>query len=212
MLSNSFVMELLEKKGQSYAEFLFLLPSILLLCLGLFQLALLINAHQSVKLAAYKACRSLIVNINKISFAEAELMMKRSTFLSLINISPPLSFLDFSLSSFKSHNNLGTMKDLSLFYATKGYMPQSILKRYVYATKYTKVFIEEPINSGIIKRGTPVKVRVDYLYHLNVPFAGRVIHSFAKDPQYSLFFKSPIIGKKLNLIKISKSVTMQSEN
>lgn len=208
-------------KGQTVAEFLLISSIFFPLALGSFQLAMLINAHQAVKLAAYRSARSLIVNINSSKLNETLKEMKSSAIKSLINVSP---FLKNLKDIPKLTSNLSVPDAFSNFISS-GMGALELFMRYSYANRYTKVSIESPRDVSKIERGSKVKVRVDFMFNLGVPLAGRIFYKlikyknlFSNSLVNSMFDDIPIpedlnpLGSSLRQIKISKSVTMQAEN
>ncbi len=195
-------------KGQNIIEFAVIIPALLVLLLCSVQLVFLINAHVAVKFAAYNAARSLIVNINRLNSEDITEKMKKSAALSLIEVSPSFSLLDFpkDRSAGKTLRTLTALSGLSLLSkASSLKTPQ----RYLYADKFTKVSLESPDNYAIIKRGTPVKIKVEYSFNLNIPIAKDIFYGFIKDDSKRLL---PMLSGSSKTIQIKKTVIMQSEN
>jgi len=164
--------------GGSLAEFLIIGPIFLVIILCVIQLGLIINAHQTVKLAAYRSVRSLIVNLNESTFNDALAKAKDSAALNLINISPQASHFDFAKSAF-SDSDIALITKLSAVYAIVGLRPEEILKvleRYQFAKNNSVLSIESPKETNDIKRGDEIKVRLDFNFPLSVPVAGRIFY------------------------------------
>jgi hypothetical protein len=205
-------------RAQTLAEFLFAIPPLLLLGLGLIQLGLYINAHQAVKLAAFKAARSFIVNNNLIETSKALEKATNAAAMSLVTISPKSSLLGAlgaTISSIKSAE-AKKLQSLYLFkYKADLNKVATASEKYSYSKKHTKIAIIDPPILSNIKRGSKVTLKVDYDFNLSVPLAGNIFYKIlnwgtADSPVGNLV--SDYIPEGLKTTKICKSVTMQSEN
>ena len=203
-----------KNKAQAFVEFLITLPIILLLSLGGIQLAYLIKAHQIVKLAAFRAARSLIVNINDLSTEQALLRMKESARLNLVSLAPSLNSSE-SL-SLVDKTSTGRLKDVlpySAIYGLKGGSTKDFIKRYLYTLKFSKISIKSPKDIFQIKRGDKILILVEYLFSLDIPLAGRTFYEIINqsDSKSTLSKHRTLKGRTLYQTKICKEVFMQSE-
>lgn len=197
------MVRILEKcTAQGLAEFVLIAPVFLLLILCIFQAGLIMNAHICVKFAAYRAVRSLIVHTGEKSTEDALSKMKSSAALGLLSISSSTGNGKPSLSKIDP----GTIALPVLF----GLDPAELAGRYTTALNNLKAHIVEPQNILKIKRGTKVKVRLDYSYDLTVPIAGRLFH------KYLVSGNNPFSGRVLSMgcpsVTISKFASMRAQN
>ena len=196
--------------GQTSIEITIAAPLFLLIILGTIQAGLLFNAHQAVKLAAFKAARSLSVNLNIIPFNSCIENMKESAALSLINVSPKISNINLAFGSLFSKEKFPILKELSAMYLLKGSDPKAIIPKYLYAKIFSTVKIEIPQDISSIRRGDQIVVKVDYLYDLNVPIVGAFLYKILEKDTSGKELAANLAGLKLT--KITKKVSIQSEN
>jgi len=195
-------------KSQGLVEFLLISPIFIFLVLCCIQISILFNIHSTVKLAAFNATRSFIVNINELKTKEAISLMKESAILTLTMVSPEIS-LNETFSSLNSFKKGSSFKNLVILSSFKGVDPLILLKKYNYASKYTTSKLEIPANINEVKRGSMVKVSVSYFYDLNVPIAGKVISKLIAHNKDNISLLKP---KYPNHIEINKFAILQSEN
>jgi hypothetical protein len=167
------------------------------------QLVPIINAHQPVKLAAYKAARSLIVNSKNKDPEDALETMRKAALLSLTDISPSISYKEgiaFKGKKVLSHEAKTFLLPIAAISRTS---PLKLGGKYLYALFHTEVKLSEPESVFYIERGSCLKVEVKYRYRLSIPIAKEIIHRIMpKDPT----------EHPLGYITIHKSVKMQSES
>jgi len=191
-------------KGQSIVEYFILASFFFLLLLCIFQIILLLRAHICIKHAAYQAARSFIVNVNTEPLKESISKMEKNAAIALLSIcSAKISLKKMRPASM--HLNADLL-GLTPFF---GINPLELTARFEYAHQHMKVTIEKPKDILQITRGTKITIRLDYFFDLNIPLAGRLFHKIIHIKNSNLM-KNPL--SSTNLIKISKSIDMQSEN
>lgn len=151
------------EQGQAIAEFVIIAMTLLFVLLGVIQFALILNAYNLVKYAAYNAARAAIVT------GADEEKMKEAARLSLLATFPSHGRADTTLGLMENYEGAKLTDSLPTFFGDPITKVEVLHKDGVGCGQ--PVTFDDPVDT----ESSIITVRVTHYYEMVVPFANRLL-------------------------------------